>query len=168
MPAQQAGYLCAGYRNEGSLLRETLRLQSDKVARDGIVELFASDGGANIMLHPAAKGQRDGQSVIKLVFDVADVEAFCRRSAENGLEFGPIHARTAISSPIRKTPAKTPYRSTAELFGTRTENFDYAHVSPNRSRFKDGNMQQSNVHSDLCVSEKSLGAVGEALTIIGS
>ncbi|MCA1370981.1 VOC family protein [Bradyrhizobium sp. BRP14] len=45
---------------------------------------------ANLMLHPAIKGQRRGQSNIKLVFD-GEVEAFCRRCAEEGLEFGPIH-----------------------------------------------------------------------------
>ncbi|PDT03780.1 glyoxalase [Rhizobium chutanense] len=58
---------------------------------DRIVELVAQDGGANIMLHQAAKGQRSGQSTVKLVFDVEDVEAFCTRCAENGLEFGAIH-----------------------------------------------------------------------------
>lgn len=58
---------------------------------DRIVELVARDGGANIMLHPAAKGQKSGQSCIKLVFDAEDVEAFCRRCAANGLKFGPIH-----------------------------------------------------------------------------
>ena len=58
---------------------------------DRIIELIAQDGGANIMLHRAAKGQRSGQSVVKLVFDVEDVEDLCRRCAENGLEFGAIH-----------------------------------------------------------------------------
>ncbi|HWT58839.1 MAG TPA: VOC family protein, partial [Rhizobium sp.] len=58
---------------------------------DSIVELIAQDGGANIMLHQAAKGQRSGQSIVKLVFDIEDVEAFCMRCAENGLEFGALH-----------------------------------------------------------------------------
>jgi predicted enzyme related to lactoylglutathione lyase len=43
---------------------------------DRIVELVAQSGGANIMLHQAAKGQRTGQATVKLVFDVEDVEAF--------------------------------------------------------------------------------------------
>lgn len=64
---------------------EALRLPSDR-----IVELVARDGGANIMLHEAAAGQRSGQSLIKLVFDVEDVEAFCRHCAENGLDFGTV------------------------------------------------------------------------------
>lgn len=58
---------------------------------DRIVELVAQDGGVNIMLHPAGRGLRSGQAIVKLVFDVEDVEAFCRRSAVNGLDFGPIH-----------------------------------------------------------------------------
>ena len=60
-------------------------------AGDRIVELASQDGGANLMIHPAAKGQRSGQSVIKLVFDMEDVAGFCRASAIRGLEFGPIH-----------------------------------------------------------------------------
>ncbi|WDZ75174.1 VOC family protein [Ensifer adhaerens] len=60
-------------------------------AGDRIVELLNRDGGANLMIHPAAKGQRRGQSAVKLVFDVSDVEAFCERSAAEGLVFGAIH-----------------------------------------------------------------------------
>lgn len=58
---------------------------------DRIVELRASDGGANLMVHPAAKAQKMGQSLVKLVFDVEHVEAFRARCLEEGLEFGPIH-----------------------------------------------------------------------------
>ncbi|NLR99538.1 VOC family protein [Rhizobium sp. P38BS-XIX] len=58
---------------------------------DRIVELRASDGGANLMVHPAAKSQKMGQSLVKLVFDVEDVEAFRARCLEEGLEFGPVH-----------------------------------------------------------------------------
>ncbi len=58
---------------------------------DRIIELVARDGGANIMLHQAAKGQRHGQSIVKLVFDVEDVEEFCRLAAKDGLVFGVIH-----------------------------------------------------------------------------
>jgi predicted enzyme related to lactoylglutathione lyase len=66
-------------------------LRALQEAGDRIVELVSQDGGANLMIHPAAKGQRTGQSVIKLVFDMEDVEGFCRASAIRGLEFGPIH-----------------------------------------------------------------------------
>ena len=61
---------------------------------DRIVELVDPRGGANLMLHPAAKSQKIGQSTVKLVFSVDDVEVFCAGSAAKGLPFGPIH-RTA-------------------------------------------------------------------------
>ena len=57
---------------------------------DRIMELVPNVGGAAIMLHPAAKGQKTGQSTVKLVFDVEDVAAFHATCAENGLNFGPI------------------------------------------------------------------------------
>lgn len=71
---------------------------------DRIVELVSGDGGANIMLHPAAKGQKQGQSIIKLVFDVEDVGAFCRQAAENGLEFGTIHQADGYQFANAKDP----------------------------------------------------------------
>jgi len=58
---------------------------------DRIVELLAPDGGANLMIHPAAKAQKMGQSLVKLVFDVEHVEAFRTKCASQGLEFGPLH-----------------------------------------------------------------------------
>ncbi|AYG60506.1 VOC family protein [Rhizobium jaguaris] len=58
---------------------------------DRIVELLAPDGGANLMIHPAAKTQKMGQSLVKLVFDVEHVEAFRAKCANVGLEFGPLH-----------------------------------------------------------------------------
>lgn len=65
--------------------------QASCEAGDRIVELISRDGGASLMIHPAAKGQRRGQSLVKLVFDVRDVEAFCERCAAEGLVFGAIH-----------------------------------------------------------------------------
>ncbi|MDE1993334.1 MAG: VOC family protein [Rhizobiaceae bacterium] len=61
--------------------------------RDGdrIVELLAPDGGASLMIHPAAKSQKMGQVLVKLVFDIKDVEAFRDACAKEGFEFGPLH-----------------------------------------------------------------------------
>ncbi|MGY9049991.1 hypothetical protein P775_24100 [Puniceibacterium antarcticum] len=61
--------------------------------RDGdhIVELIPQGAGISILLHPAAKAQKAGQSVVKLVFDVEDVETFCQFAKERGLLFGSIH-----------------------------------------------------------------------------
>lgn len=58
---------------------------------DRIVELRPPSSGLTLLLHPAARGQRDGQSLVKLVFDVRDVEGYCRQLEERGLVFGPIH-----------------------------------------------------------------------------
>ena len=61
-------------------------------AGDRIVELESPAGvGSDIMLHPLGRGRKSGQTVAKLVFDVPDVDAFCARAAEHGLEFGSIH-----------------------------------------------------------------------------
>lgn len=54
---------------------------------DRIVELRHPSGGATINLHPAAKSQKMGQVLVKLSFDVRDVEAFVAQ--HDG--FGPIH-----------------------------------------------------------------------------
>ncbi|MEM6390531.1 MAG: VOC family protein [Pseudomonadota bacterium] len=58
---------------------------------DRITELRAASGGASILLHPATARQKEGQAMIKLVFDVADVPAFCAQAAARGLRFGAIH-----------------------------------------------------------------------------
>ena len=44
--------------------------QVRRVPGDRIVELVASQGGANILVHAAAKGVRTGQVTVKLVFGV--------------------------------------------------------------------------------------------------
>ncbi|CAK07857.1 VOC family protein [Rhizobium johnstonii] len=83
---------------------------------DRIVELVAQDGGANIMLHQAAKGQRSGQSTVKLVFDVEDVEAFCRQCAENGLEFGAIHNADGYQFANAKDPCQNSISVSSRAF----------------------------------------------------
>ncbi|TAU88757.1 VOC family protein [Rhizobium leguminosarum] len=83
---------------------------------DRIVELVAQDGGANIMLHRAAKGQRSGQSTVKLVFDVEDVEAFCRRCAEDGLAFGAIHKADGYQFANAKDPCQNSISVSSRAF----------------------------------------------------
>jgi hypothetical protein len=65
---------------------EPLRQEGDR-----IVELVAPDGGINLLIHPAAKTQKMGQSLVKLTFDVEHVEAFHAKCSSEGLEFGPLH-----------------------------------------------------------------------------
>ncbi len=65
--------------------------RAEQAPGDRLVELIPAGGGAILMLHPAAKSQKGEQAAVKLVFDVEDVEAFCRDCATKGLDFGPVH-----------------------------------------------------------------------------
>jgi predicted enzyme related to lactoylglutathione lyase len=72
---------------------------------DRIIELIAPDGGTNLMIHPAAKSQKMGQLLVKLVFDVRDVEAFCAENRAKGLEFGSIHQAEGYQFANAKDPS---------------------------------------------------------------
>ncbi len=73
---------------------------------DRVVELQSPAGaGSDIVLHPLGRGRKAGQSVAKLVFDVADVEAFCARAAERGLQFGTVHKADGYVFANAKDPA---------------------------------------------------------------
>jgi predicted enzyme related to lactoylglutathione lyase len=76
-----------------------LRLPGDR-----IVELVAQSGGANIMVHSAAKGVRVGQVTVKLVFDVEDVSGFREKSARDGLVFSAEHPAGGYSYANAKDP----------------------------------------------------------------
>jgi len=87
-----------------------------QLANDRIIELVASDGGANIMLHPAAKGQKQGQTGVKLIFDIKDVEGFCTQSAKNGLDFGPIHRADGYVFANAKDPCQNAISVSSRAF----------------------------------------------------
>ena len=78
--------------------------QVRRLPGDRIIELMAMNGGANIMVHAAAKGVRTGQVTVKLVFDVEDVSEFCERSASRGLMFSPKHLADGYSYANAKDP----------------------------------------------------------------
>ncbi|KNH28376.1 putative enzyme related to lactoylglutathione lyase [Pseudomonas sp. F-14 TE3623] len=71
---------------------------------NGITELTSSAGGAKLLLHKAAKGLKNGQACVKIVFDVDDVQAFKETSAEKGLLFGPTHEAEGYSFSNAKDP----------------------------------------------------------------
>lgn len=58
---------------------------------DRLVELRPRVSGLTLLLHPASAKQKEGQVLVKLVFDVEDVEEFCATARANGLEFGTLH-----------------------------------------------------------------------------
>ena len=62
-------------------------------------------GGARLLIHPASKGQKLGQVLVKLVFDVADVPGFCAAAARDGLRFGPIHQADGYAFANAKDPS---------------------------------------------------------------
>ncbi|MFK0273362.1 VOC family protein [Ensifer sp. NPDC090286] len=90
--------------------------QASREAGDRIVELVSAEGGANLMIHPAAKGQRKGQSTVKLVFDVADVEAFCQGRAKKGLVFGTIHRADGYTFANAVDPSGNPISVSSRAF----------------------------------------------------
>ena len=73
---------------------------------DRLIELKSPVHGLIISLHPAAKSQKEGQVLVKLVFAVEDVSAFCETSRRNGLEFGAVHKADGYEFANAKDPAK--------------------------------------------------------------
>lgn len=53
--------------------------------------LSPAAGGCRLVLLQASKGHKIGQSIVKLMFDVADVPAMKEEQAKKGLVFGAIH-----------------------------------------------------------------------------
>jgi predicted enzyme related to lactoylglutathione lyase len=90
---------------------EALRLPGDR-----IVELVSQSGGANIMVHAAAKGVKTGQVTVKLVFDVEDVSDFCERRARDGLRFGAEHPANGYSYANAKDPCGNNIQVTSRAF----------------------------------------------------
>lgn len=93
---------------------EILRLEGDR-----IVELVSQNTGANILLHPMSAGRKEGQTLVKLVFDVEDVEAFCRDAENRGLKFGSIHKADGYCFANTKDPAKNSVSISSRAFAKR-------------------------------------------------
>jgi len=83
---------------------------------DRIVELAAADGGANLMIHRAGRAQKAGQSQVKLVFDVEDVEAFCAECGKSGLVFSVIHNAEGYVFANARDPDKNPISVSSRAF----------------------------------------------------
>lgn len=87
-----------------------------QIEGDRIVELTPPATGFVIMLHPMGKGRKEGQTLVKLVFDVENVEAFCARAAKNGLKFGAIHKADGYVFANAKDPAKNSISVSSRAF----------------------------------------------------
>ncbi|HSI29616.1 MAG TPA: VOC family protein [Methylophilus sp.] len=71
---------------------------------EGLVELRAIHGGANILVHQAAKSVKLGQVGVKLSFDVQDVTQFVQTAQAHGLIFGTIHQANGYHFANAKDP----------------------------------------------------------------
>ncbi len=88
-------------------------------AGDRIVELIHPKGGTRLMIHQAAKGQRQGQVLVKLVFDVEDVQSFCDKCRADGLEFGEVHMADGYVFANAKDPCLNPISVSSRAFRVR-------------------------------------------------
>lgn len=89
--------------------------------RDGLIELSAPDAGISLLIHQAAKSLKFGQSVVKLVFSVSDVEKFKVDSAQRGLEFGSTHQANGYQFANAKDPDGIRYRYPVESIANELE-----------------------------------------------
>ena len=78
--------------------------------------LHSKDGGCAPVLLQAGKGQKMGQSCIKIVFDVPDVAAFREQSRAAGLIFGAIHQADGYEYANAHDPAKNPIQIASRHF----------------------------------------------------
>lgn len=71
---------------------------------EGLIELQPAQGGAEILIHQAAKSLKLGSAAIKLSFTVPDVAQFVASAASAGLAFGPIHQAKGYAFANTKDP----------------------------------------------------------------
>ena len=83
---------------------------------DQLIELVHSKHSVKLLLHPSGKGTKEGQVCVKLVFDVEDVPAFCKKARRKGLEFGPIHKAKGYVFANAKDPSKNSISVSSRAF----------------------------------------------------
>lgn len=81
-----------------------------------LLELVSSTGGFSLLLHQASKGNRTGQSCIKLMFDVEDIAGFKDQAREEGLIFGATHQGDGYEFANARDPAKNPLQISRRAF----------------------------------------------------
>ncbi|MEP3296332.1 MAG: VOC family protein [Pseudoruegeria sp.] len=72
---------------------------------DNIIELKSPEGGASLLLHRVSDKRKEGQAIVKLVFDIEDVPEFCAKAERNGLKFGPLLLGDGYQFANAKDPA---------------------------------------------------------------
>lgn len=87
---------------------------------DRIIELKPRASGVSILLHPASARQKEGQALVKLVFDVKDVAEFCEAAKGNGLTFGKIHQADGYVFANAKDPSGNSVQVSSRAFSARS------------------------------------------------
>lgn len=83
---------------------------------DRLIELRPPGPGLIIQLHRAGKGRKQGQSLVKLVFDVEDVPAFCQVARKKGLAFGALHKGDGYVFANARDPSGNPISISGRAF----------------------------------------------------
>ena len=83
---------------------------------DDLIEVTLSGGGFSLLLHQASKGHRLGQSCVKIVFDVEDIEGFKSESEKKGLKFGVTYRGEGYEFANARDPAKNPIQISRRAF----------------------------------------------------
>ncbi|MGJ8643995.1 MAG: VOC family protein [Luteolibacter sp.] len=81
-----------------------------------LIEIKSTESNFSLLLHQASKGHNIGQSCIKIVFDVDDIEAFKKAAAKKGLKFGVTHKGDGYEFSNARDPAKNPIQISRRAF----------------------------------------------------
>ncbi|UYV36723.1 VOC family protein [Rhodobacteraceae bacterium D3-12] len=73
---------------------------------DPLGEIRAQTSGISLLLHPAAAKQKERQALVKLVFDIENISAFCEVARADGLEFIKIHKAGRYEFANAENPSK--------------------------------------------------------------
>lgn len=83
---------------------------------DDLIEIVSAPGNFSLLLHQASKGHRSGQTCIKIVFDVDDIEGFKAAAAKKGLKFGITYQGEGYAFANARDPAKNPIQISRRAF----------------------------------------------------
>ncbi len=83
---------------------------------DDLIEITCPNGGSTLLFHQASKGRKIGQSCIKLIFDVENIEAFKMKCLKDGLKFGVTHKGPGYEFSNARDPAKNPIQISRRAF----------------------------------------------------
>ena len=95
-----------GMQKTAAFYRDHFGFGTSGEVQEGLIELRATDGGAGILIHQAAKPVKLGQVGVKLSFHVRDVRQFVAQAARKGLRFGAIHEANGYQFANAKDPDK--------------------------------------------------------------